>query len=367
MSIVFSKPEKRSQWEETFTEAKQKLTASVERFQVPEFIASVPIRKTRAGLQFTCAAPTLGAQKDVWVCNSDGYVGQVCVLSLNHREPTVTSCNGVCNARILCVTSVPGYTDPSEACVNNLNSSISLSTDDNNRSSLLSNSNSSTVSNKTMSAKSAQSGSNIQLDSSSSSDSEPDPVVDRSNSPSLMSNTSQIPSSDECESQMWLGTEDGFIHVYNCSDNIRIKKNKIKIQHVSAVTSILYLDNRIFVSLANGEVYVYVRENSSWNIHSPMVLLIGSVSSPVTKLLNVYGKLWCSIQGVIKILNTSTLQVISNSFKRRLDFNRGKFQVENNVEISNDSKPISHMTLLNNHVWISLQNSATILCCSVNK
>jgi len=42
------------------------------------------------------------------VCNSDGYVGQVCIMSL-HPEPNVTSCNGVCNARILCVASVPAY------------------------------------------------------------------------------------------------------------------------------------------------------------------------------------------------------------------------------------------------------------------
>lgn len=319
MSIVFSKPEKRSHWEEMFTEAKQKLTASVERFQFPEFIASVPIRKTRAGLQFTCAAPTLGAQKDVWVCNSDGYVGQVCVLSLNQPEPTVTSCNGVCNSRILCVTSVPGFSEPSTAG-NNLNSSINLSNGDNNRASLLSISNSSTVSNKTASAKSTQGGSNIQLDSSSSSDSEPDATLDRSISPSVMSNASQVPSCDERESQMWLGTEDGFIHVYNCSDNIRIKKNKIKIQHVSAVSSILYLDNRVFVSLANGDVCVYVRENSVWNTHSPMVLSIGSDTSPVTKLLNVYGKLWCSIQGVIKILNTSTLQVSETTSRAMKEF-----------------------------------------------
>lgn len=166
MTVVFSKPEKRTQWEETFTEAKQKLATSVEKHPTPEFISSVPIRKTRAGLQFTCASPTLGGQKDVWVCNSDGYVGQVmtsvfinfcltntlflsitastffdiiaprtvldkdiylsytslkhgsyiliytiyflqvCVLSLL-PEPTVTSCNGVCNAKILCVASVP--------------------------------------------------------------------------------------------------------------------------------------------------------------------------------------------------------------------------------------------------------------------
>lgn len=86
------------------------LAISGDRRPSPELVATVPIRKTRAGLQFTCAAPTCSDNgRDVWVCNSDGYVGQVCVLSL-HPEPTVTSCNGVCNARILCVVAVPGIT-----------------------------------------------------------------------------------------------------------------------------------------------------------------------------------------------------------------------------------------------------------------
>ncbi|CRL02246.1 CLUMA_CG015133, isoform A [Clunio marinus] len=290
LTLVFSKPDKRAQWEEIFTEAKQKLVASAE----------------------------------------------------------LTSCNGVCNARILCVTSVPGYSE-SLNVTNNLNSSINSSIDDN-RSSTVSISNTSTISNKTSGIESTQSETNSQHDSVSSSDSEPDTTVDRSVSPSTVSkNCTQNPICDETESQMWLGTEDGFIHVYNCTDNIRIKKNKIKIQHSSAVCSILYLDNRVFVALANGDICVYSRESSpSWNIHSPIVLSLGSMTCPVTKLLNVYGKLWCSIQGVIKVLNSATLQV------------------ENNVEISNDSKPISNMTLLNNYVWISMQNSATILCCNVN-
>lgn len=41
------------------------------------------------------------------------------------------------------------------------------------------------------------------------------------------------------QSTMWLGTEDGCVHVYNCTDNIRIKKNKTKLQHISAVYSIM--------------------------------------------------------------------------------------------------------------------------------
>lgn len=58
-------------------------------------------------------------------------------------------------------------------------------------------------------------------------------------------------SSEETDTQqptMWLGTEDGNIHVYNCSDNIRIKKNKVKIQHGCAVHSIMWVPRiRIFI------------------------------------------------------------------------------------------------------------------------
>lgn len=247
------------------------------------------------------------------------------------------SCNGVCNSRILCIEAIPEIITQTQPN----NHSISTDEDAATRASLLSISNSSTTSNKTMSTKSMHSES-----LSSSSDSEELDAQSQSVSSSVISNLSQLTD----ESQMWLGLEDGCCLIYNCSDNIRIKKNKIKIQHVSAVHSILYMDNRVFVSLANGHVYVYTRKNSAWNTSSPRILSIGSSpSSPVTKLLNVYGKLWCAIAHCIKILNSVTLEV------------------ENNVEISSETKPISNMTLLNHHVWISLQNSATILCCNISK
>ncbi|XP_055604092.1 uncharacterized protein LOC129752331 [Uranotaenia lowii] len=364
MTVVFSKPDKRSQWEEVFTEAKQKLASTTERCQIPVFLCSVPIRKTRAGLQFTCASPTLGAQRDVWVCNSDGYVGQVCVLSLV-PEPTVTSCNGVCNARILCVASVPASEDCSSSHRTN---SINISVQDAivQPNSYASNSvvNSSKSrdkkSSKSRSSNLEKNSSNIQLDSGSSSgESDTESHQDRAVSPSsekasstlaptAISHRHQESNSEESDGQqstMWLGTEDGCIHVYNCTDNIRIKKNKIKIPHTSAVYSILYLNNRVFVSLANGDVCVYSRDHNGWNTTTPITMSVGTVKSPVTKLLNVHGKLWCAIQGCIKVLNTTSLLEDSQ------------------IQISNDSKPITNMTVLNDFVWISVQNSAHIKCC----
>lgn len=41
------------------------------------------------------------------------------------------------------------------------------------------------------------------------------------------------------DSTMWLGTEDGVVHIYNCADSLRIKRNRLKIQHNSAVYCIL--------------------------------------------------------------------------------------------------------------------------------
>uniref|UniRef100_A0A336MM28 CSON002879 protein n=1 Tax=Culicoides sonorensis TaxID=179676 RepID=A0A336MM28_CULSO len=359
MTVVFSKPEKRTQWEETFTDAKQKLATSVEKHPTPEFISSVPIRKTRAGLQFTCASPTLGGQKDVWVCNSDGYVGQVCVLSLL-PEPTVTSCNGVCNARILCVASVPASIENQRNSQLSSSPNISISIED-----AAQQLKKLQLNNKTQQSTDEDDTDNVQLESSSSSDdsegenscdkstnnqtpTQSDPIIipQHQQQDSIGSNSGLGDESENNQNQstMWLGTEDGCIHVYNCTDNIRIKKNKIKIQHVSAVYSILYLDNRVFVSLANGDILIYTRDVNGWNTTSPLHISVGTVTEPVTKLLNVAGKIWCSIQGIIKVLNTSSLHV------------------ENQIQISNDSKPITNMATLSNCVWISIQNSAHIKC-----
>ncbi|KAL0167553.1 hypothetical protein M9458_035775, partial [Cirrhinus mrigala] len=67
----------------------------------PEFLKAIPIMKTRSGMH--CPENTY----EVWVCNSDGYVGQVCLLNIRD-EPTVEACIAVCSARIICIAAVPG-------------------------------------------------------------------------------------------------------------------------------------------------------------------------------------------------------------------------------------------------------------------
>ncbi|KAJ2954677.1 hypothetical protein O0L34_g2973 [Tuta absoluta] len=411
LTVMFSKTDKRSNWEELITETKQKLCVYGQEKQAPEFLSPVPIRKTRAGLQFTCAAPTLppkGQAPDVWVCNSDGYVGQVCVLTLTPK-PQVTSCNGVCNARILCVACVPpapalvrqhtldipstsslnisgsvkpgiSISDPDDSCKNiRLDSSSSseddddADDDDDNQDAQSEQSQESTnihpygsLSASTSPGGSAQrtatltpihskslstpyTGQSIQLHPVMKSNS--NPAVDKQamgiTSGTLSSPASRQSSEDSGTSAnqptMWLGTEDGYIHVYNCLDNIRIKKNKVKLQHNSGVHSIVYMEGNVFVALGNGDLVVYSRDiDGSWVERS--TIAVGTGTSPVGSMLLSGGKLWCATHASIKIINPHTLQV------------------DETFQISSESKPISHMAVAGGEIWLSLHNAAQLRC-----
>ncbi|KAK3872868.1 hypothetical protein Pcinc_022083 [Petrolisthes cinctipes] len=319
LTFMFTSAEKRALWEEAFNDAKHKLAMSADRRPPPEFVSALPIRKTRAGLQFTCATATLGLNahnlKDVWVCNSDGYVGQVCVLSLQ-PDPTVACCNGVCNARILSIASIPAAPQPTRNGNEALCSVIQHS--------------------------SLTTGSD-----SSDEDEDEELPVDEDLRKRRSESLPPEMGCDDSENQqptMWLGTEDGFIHVYNCSDTIRIKKNKFKFQPGSPVHCIIHLDNRVFASLANGDIIIYRRDLSGgWNVGDRQVVSISTAAAPVTKMLAVAGKLWCATMNTVRVLNTITLQV-EHSFMVGGENGRG----------------VSCMVSAGHGVWVSVHNSAAV-------
>lgn len=114
---------------------------------------------------------------------------------------------------------------------------------------------------------------------------------------------------------------------------------------VSVKSHFFFVENSVEnVNIENNEFRLKL--DGAWNTSSPQTILLGSATNPISKLLNVNGKLWCSVQGTIKVINSSTLQV------------------ENQMQISSDIKPITNMAVYNpyNQVWISVQNSAQIKC-----
>ncbi|XP_031817323.1 rho guanine nucleotide exchange factor 17 isoform X2 [Sarcophilus harrisii] len=428
----FPHPDARVGFEQAFDEAKRKLASSKNCLD-PEFLKAIPIMKTRSGMQFSCASPSHStcaeSAHEVWVCNSDGYVGQVCLLSLR-AEPTVEACIAVCSARILCMGSVPGlqpgggggggnngFRDQppslvSPACPPEvvttaaaleegssqpcLHISISGSSpelppgpanstpgpelmpfDSDDSDDESSPSPSGTLQSQASRSTISSSFGNEEMPSSkeataetTSSEEEPEPgflplsssfgpsgphggspvdgrALRRSSRGSFTRGSLEDLLSMDPEayqSSMWLGTEDGCIHVYQSSDSIRNRKNSMKLQHTAAVTAIMYLDNQVFVSLANGELVVYNREAGHfWDPQNSKSLVLGSPGNPVTKMVSVSGKLWCGCQNRIFVLNTGSLQQ-EHTFQVGLDPNRS----------------VACMVNSSLGVWIALHSTAQV-------
>ncbi|NXI52535.1 ARHGH factor, partial [Chloroceryle aenea] len=403
----FPNPDARLGFEQALEDAKKKLASSKNCLD-PEFLKAIPIMKTRSGMQFSCASPSHGSPEsshEVWVCNSDGYVGQVCLLSIR-KEPTVEACIAVCSARILCIASVPGlkraYSPSSEAMpaqpedagpqpclhISISGSSLELSepVDGSNRELVpfdsddtddeSSPSPSGTLQSQASHSTISSSFGNEEIPSckeatveTTSSEEEQEPgfmpitgtygqnqhgesptdgrALRRSSRGSFTRGSLEDLLSLDPEahqSSMWLGTEDGCIHVYQSSDNIRNRKNSMKMQHAAAVMCILYLDNQVFVSLANGELVVYQREAGHfWDPQNSKSLSLGSPGSPITKMVAVAGKLWCGCQNRVIILNTTTLAQ------------------EHTLQVGQDGgRSVTCMVSTGTGVWVALQSSAQV-------
>ncbi|XP_033833580.1 rho guanine nucleotide exchange factor 17-like [Periophthalmus magnuspinnatus] len=409
----FSSPDARSNFEQAFEEAKKKLAMNKDQWD-PEFLKAIPIMKTRSGMQFSCASPSHSCPDsgcEVWVCNSDGYVGQVCLLNIKD-EPTVEACIAVCSARIICIAAVPGLkareqgpernqppvapsqtqqqlhisishsslemTEPSTGPRAELVPFDSDDTDDEDSpspsSTLQSQASHSTIS-SSFGIDEGTSSKDMATETTSSEEEQEFPTAgsygtsgmlgvgggSRAQAESPMDGRAMRRSSrgsftrasledllsidpEAYKSSVWLGTEDGCIHVYQSSDNIRNRKNSMKMQHSASILCILYLDNKVFVSLANGEVIVYQREAGSfWDPQSSQTLALGTVNSPVTKMVPVGGKLWCGSQNRVLIINTATL-VQEHSFQVGTD----------------SSRCVTCMVAYGHGVWLALQGSAQV-------
>ena len=144
------------------------------------------------------------------------------------------------------------------------------------------------------------------------------------------------------ESSMWLGTEDGCIHIYNCGDNIRIKKHKMRVQLSASVNSIVYLDEKVYVGLGNGQLVTFHWdcESGAWMMSEPTIFELAA--SPILKLLPMNHKLWCAVQNHIKIFNSRSCE-IEISFHVSLDSSRVIHTIVScglGVWVSTQSSPI---------------------------
>ena len=77
-----------------------------------------------------------------------------------------------------------------------------------------------------------------------------------------------------------------------------------------------HIENRVFASLANGDVVVYERDSQGgWSAGKRHVVSLSTAAAPVTKMVVATGKLWCSASNMITILQISSLEIEVGSWQ----------------------------------------------------
>ncbi|XP_065187088.1 uncharacterized protein LOC135817776 [Sycon ciliatum] len=142
--LVFQSSEEKSMWIQDFKGTKEKLDQPLDGHDswhraesdsgslgesatlmsvspAPRYLYNIPMMKTRSGMQITCACPSVApghltptavaakANGQLWVCASDGHVGQVCMVNTEKLSPRLTACITVCDSRITSIIAVTEY------------------------------------------------------------------------------------------------------------------------------------------------------------------------------------------------------------------------------------------------------------------
>ncbi|CAF1461333.1 unnamed protein product, partial [Adineta ricciae] len=343
IDVIFSSAEHRATWQKSFLEAKKALFEAATGRRNISFQHVLTLPHSRPGSQFSCGAPRLSLG-DICICNSDG---QVCLVNVQPNV-TIKACNTVISSRINCVAYVPSHkgrrTGSSIKHRHHQHKQKHQEDDEGERQEdkheehLLKQEAGLTMKNSDVPTTVE---SFFDIDSS---DDEDTSTINNEDVFSIDSTTpsqqcilleSDLPNEqqDTREATMWLGTDDGIILIFQCTETMKTvaRKSRIVKQLGSPIHSILYTDNKVFVALSHGELCVFRRDLSGhWDLDCPTIRSIeedalrcggggggnghhdiddGDNVDPISVMALAAGRLWCAIRDRIFVVCPNSLNV----------------------------------------------------------
>ncbi|CAM2722468.1 unnamed protein product [Rotaria socialis] len=339
IDVLFSSPELKATWAKSFLEAKKALFEVAAGRRNISFQNVLTLPHSRPGSQFSCGTARLSLG-DICICNSEG---QVCLVNVQ-SDVTLKACNTVISSRINCVAYVPSHKGrrTGSSSKHHQHQNIKKQEEDEQQK----HKHGFTVKQEPISISNdtdVQTTIDSLLDIDSSDDEDTLTAINHEDIFSLNQSDQTILSQqclllesdinneqqDTTEATMWLGTDDGVILIFRCTETMKTvaRKSRIVKQMGSAIHSILYTDNKVFVALSHGELGVFRRDMSGrWDLDCPTIRSVeessirhgtsghneiddGDNTDPISVMTLAAGRLWCAIRDRIYVVCPNSLNV----------------------------------------------------------
>ncbi len=108
---------------------------------------------------------------------------------------------------------------------------------------------------------------------------------------------------------MWLGAQNGMLYVHSSVARWRACLHKVLLP--DAVLSIVHVESRVVVALANGKLAVFRRQTcGEWDLQNYHLLTLGSPKQSVRCLTVVGDKVWAAHRNKIHVVDPITLNIV---------------------------------------------------------
>ncbi|XP_050312049.1 JNK-interacting protein 3 isoform X2 [Anthonomus grandis grandis] len=141
---------------------------------------------------------------------------------------------------------------------------------------------------------------------------------------------------------MWLGDEDGNIYVHSSVANWAQRLHTVKLK--DAVISIVHVNGRVVVAVANGQVVIFKRnKEGEWDLSQYHIVKIGLPHQSVRQLAVVGERVWCGYRNKVYVLEPRELKIVHTleAHPRR-------------------ESPVRQMAWLGEGVWVSIRYDSTL-------
>ncbi|XP_008579693.1 PREDICTED: C-Jun-amino-terminal kinase-interacting protein 3 isoform X4 [Galeopterus variegatus] len=145
--------------------------------------------------------------------------------------------------------------------------------------------------------------------SSTQSGSENGPEPDSSGTqPELEPNGDPAGASSSAAPTMWLGAQNGWLYVHSAVANWKKCLHSIKLK--DSVLSLVHVKGRVLVALADGTVAIFHRgEDGQWDLSNYHLMDLGHPHHSIRCMAVVHDRVWCGYKNKVHVIQPKTMQI----------------------------------------------------------
>ncbi|XP_076998356.1 C-Jun-amino-terminal kinase-interacting protein 3 isoform X4 [Tamandua tetradactyla] len=107
---------------------------------------------------------------------------------------------------------------------------------------------------------------------------------------------------------MWLGAQNGWLYVHSAVANWKKCLHSIKLK--DSVLSLVHVKGRVLVALADGTLAIFHRgEDSQWDLSNHHLMGLGHPHHSIRCMVVVHDRVWCGCKNKVHVIQPKTMQI----------------------------------------------------------